>query len=116
MIPTGGSRLLAAINRPNVAYILMLLGIYGSFLNFGIPVMYCQALSAASACCSRLRVPGVAHQLCGLGAHPARHAFMVAEAFLPSFGALWHRRRGWFVVGSIFSWTPTSRAIPSPGR
>ena len=100
--PDWRSRLLAAITDPNVAYILMLLGIYGLFFELWNPGYV---------------LPGVVGGIClllalyafqvlpisyaGLGLILLGIAFMVAEAFLPSFGALGIGGVVAFVVGSI---------------
>jgi membrane-bound serine protease (ClpP class) len=100
--PDWRSRLLAVITDPNVAYILMLLGIYGLFFELWNPGYV---------------LPGVIGGIClllalyafqvlpisyaGLGLILLGISFMVAEAFLPSFGALGIGGVTAFVVGSI---------------
>jgi membrane-bound serine protease (ClpP class) len=100
--PDWRSRLLAAITDPNVAYILMLLGIYGLFFELWNPGYV---------------LPGVIGGIClllalyafqvlpisyaGLGLILLGIAFMISEAFLPSFGALGIGGVVAFVVGSI---------------
>ncbi|HSW53382.1 MAG TPA: nodulation protein NfeD [Sulfuricaulis sp.] len=100
--PDWRNRLLATISDPNVAYILMLLGIYGIFFELWNPGYV---------------IPGVVGGIClllalyafqvlpinfaGLGLILLGIAFMVAEAFMPSFGALGIGGVIAFVVGSI---------------
>ncbi|MEK7206654.1 MAG: nodulation protein NfeD, partial [Pseudomonadota bacterium] len=100
--PDWRSRLLSVITDPNVAYILMLLGIYGLFFELWNPGYV---------------LPGVIGGIClllalyafqvlpinyaGLGLILLGMAFMVAEAFVPSFGALGIGGVIAFVVGSI---------------
>jgi len=100
--PDWRNRLLATIADPNVAYILMLLGIYGIFFELWNPGYV---------------LPGVVGGIClllalyafqvlpisfaGLGLIVLGIAFMVAEAFIPSFGALGIGGVIAFVVGSI---------------
>jgi membrane-bound serine protease (ClpP class) len=100
--PDWRNRLLAVIADPNVAYILMLLGIYGLFFELWNPGFV---------------LPGVVGGIClllalyafqvlpisfaGLGLILLGIVFMVAEAFLPSFGALGIGGVVAFVVGSI---------------
>lgn len=95
-------KLLAAITDPNVAYILMMLGVYGLFFELWNPGYV---------------LPGVIGGIClllalyafqvlpvnyaGLGLILLGIAFMVAEAFMPSFGALGVGGVIAFVVGSI---------------
>ncbi|MEO5764521.1 MAG: nodulation protein NfeD [Casimicrobiaceae bacterium] len=87
--PDWHDRVLALITDPNVALILMMLGIYGLLFEFGHP---------------GLVFPGVVGALCLLLALYALHllpvdyaglaliaigiAFIVAEAFVPSYGSL----------------------------
>ncbi len=100
--PDWRTRLLGTITDPNVAYILMLVGIYGLILEFYHP---------------GAMLPGVAGAIClllalfafqvlpinyaGLGLILLGVAMMVAEAFVPSFGALGIGGVVAFVVGSI---------------
>jgi len=100
--PDWRSKLLSVIADPNVAYILMLLGIYGLFFELWNPGFV---------------LPGVIGGIClllalyafqvlpisyaGLGLILLGIAFMVAEAFMPSFGTLGIGGVVAFVVGSI---------------
>jgi membrane-bound serine protease (ClpP class) len=96
------NQLLAVIADPNVAYILMLLGIYGLFFELWNPGYI---------------VPGVIGGIClllalyafqvlpisyaGLGLLLLGAALMVAEAFAPGFGVLGLGGLAAFVIGSI---------------
>nr|WP_232024002.1 nodulation protein NfeD [Sulfurivermis fontis] len=100
--PDWRNQLLAAITNPNIAYILMLIGIYGLIFEFANPGAI---------------VPGVAGAICllvalfafqvlpvnyaGLALILLGVALMVAEAFVPSFGALGLGGVAAFVIGSI---------------
>jgi len=100
--PNWRTKLLSIITNPNVAYILMLLGIYGIILEFSNPGSF---------------VPGIAGAICLLLALFALHLLpinyagaaliilgillMLAEAFAPSFGALGIGGIIAFVFGSI---------------
>ncbi len=100
--PDWRNRLLSVIADPNIAYILMLLGIYGLFFELWNPGYV---------------LPGVIGGIClllalyafqmlpvsyaGLGLILLGIAFMVGEAFMPSFGALGIGGLVAFVVGSI---------------
>ena len=100
--PDWRNKLLAVITDPNVAYILMMLGIYGIFFELWNPGYV---------------IPGVVGGIClllalyafqvlpvnyaGLGLILLGMAFIVAEVFMPSFGALGIGGVIAFVVGSI---------------
>ncbi|MEQ8195438.1 MAG: nodulation protein NfeD [Rhodospirillales bacterium] len=100
--PDWRTKLLATITSPNVAYILLLIGIYGlifEFLNPGAIVPgVIGAISLLVALYGLQTLPvnyaGVALILLGI-------AFMVAEAFVPAFGALGIGGVAAFVAGSI---------------
>ena len=100
--PDWRTRLLGIISNPNVAYILMLIGIYGLIYEFSNPGSVLPgtvgAVSLVLALYAFQLLPvnyaGVALMLLGL-------ALMVAEAFIPSFGALGIGGVAAFVVGSL---------------
>jgi membrane-bound serine protease (ClpP class) len=100
--PDWRARLLALITNPNVAYILMLIGIYGIILEFYNPGMVFPGVTGAISLLLALyafqvlpvNYAGLA--LIGLGL-----ALMVGEMFLPAFGALGIGGVVAFVVGSI---------------
>lgn len=87
--PDWRTQLLAIVTNPSVAYVLMLIGIYGLFFEFANPGFVFPGV--AGAIC--LLVAMYAFQLlpvsyAGLALILLGIAFIVAEAFLPSFGAL----------------------------
>jgi len=96
------NRLLAVITNPNVAYILMLLGIYGLFFEFvnpgfvlpGVTGAICLLLALYALQVLPVNYAGLALILLGI-------MFMVAEAFAPSFGALGIGGFTAFVFGSV---------------
>lgn len=100
--PNWQIELLAIISDPNIAYILMLVGIYGLVYEFSNPGAILPgtvgAVSLLLALYAFQLIPvnfaGVALLLLGLG-------LMVAEAFVPSFGALGIGGIAAFVVGSL---------------
>lgn len=100
--PDWRTRLLAILADPSVAYVLLLIGIYGLFFEFsnpgyGVPGVV-GAISLLLALFAFQMLPvnyaGLALILLGI-------AFMVAEAFLPSFGALGIGGVIAFVIGSV---------------
>jgi membrane-bound serine protease (ClpP class) len=100
--PDWRSELLAIISNPNVAYILMLVGIYGLIYEFANPGAILPGTTGAISLLLALyafhvlpvNYAGVALILLGL-------ALMVAEAFVPSFGALGVGGVVAFVFGSL---------------
>jgi membrane-bound serine protease (ClpP class) len=100
--PDWHSRLLSIVSNPNIAYILMLVGIYGLVYEFSNPGAVVPgtvgAVSLVLALYAFQLLPinyaGVALMVLGL-------ALMVAEAFAPSFGALGIGGVVAFVVGSL---------------
>ena len=87
--PDWRTRFLAVITDPSVAYILLMVGFYGLFFEFANPGFVVPGV--AGAVC--LIISLYAFQLlpvnyAGLALIVLGMAFMVAEAFLPSFGAL----------------------------
>jgi membrane-bound serine protease (ClpP class) len=87
--PNWRTRLLAVITDPNIALVLMLIGIYGIIFEFMNPGMVAPGVIGAIALLLGLfalntlpiSYAGVALVLLGIG-------FLIAEAFVPSFGAL----------------------------
>lgn len=83
------NRLLAVITNPNIALILMLVGIYGLLFEFsnpgligpGVAGVICLTLGLYALNLLPIDYTGLALILLGL-------AFLIAEAFMPSFGVL----------------------------
>jgi len=100
--PDWRNRLLSVITNPNVAYILMLLGIYGLFFELYNPGSVLPGVIGGISLLLALfafqvlpvNYAGIALILLGI-------AFMVSEAFIPSFGALGIGGLIAFVIGSI---------------
>ncbi|MCJ1886797.1 nodulation protein NfeD [Pseudomonas sp. LA21] len=96
------TRLLAVITDPSVALILMMIGIYGLIFEFANPGMtlpgvlgaICLLLGLYALQMLPVSYAGMALILLGL-------AFMVGEAFMPSFGALGLGGIAAFVVGAL---------------
>ncbi|CEO39067.1 NfeD family protein [Photobacterium kishitanii] len=95
-------KLLSVLTNPNVAYILMLLGMYGLLLEFYSPGVglagvlggICLVLAMYSLQMLPISYAGLALLVLGI-------MLMVAEAFSPSFGVLGLGGIVAFVVGSI---------------
>lgn len=102
LLPDWRSRLLSVITNPNVAYILMIIGVYGLLLEFYNPGSILPgtigAISLLLALYAFQLLPinyaGMALILLGI-------ALMIGEAFEPSFGVLGIGGVIAFVIGSI---------------
>ena len=100
--PDWRNRLLAVITNPNVAYILMMIGMYGLFFEFvnpgfvlpGVTGAICLLLALYALQILPVNYAGLALILLGV-------MFMVAEAFAPSFGVLGIGGFIAFVIGSV---------------
>lgn len=100
--PDWRSRLLAVITDPTIAYVLMLLGIYGLIYEFANPGMLlpgvvgaiCLLLALFAFQTLPINYAGLALIVLGM-------AFMIGEVLLPSFGALGIGGVLAFVFGSI---------------
>jgi membrane-bound serine protease (ClpP class) len=102
IVPDWRTKFLAVITNPNVAYILMLIGIYGLLFEFYSPGMVapgviggiCLLLALYALHVLPIDYTGLALTLLGL-------ALMLSELFLPSFGVLGLGGLVAFVIGSI---------------
>ena len=100
--PDWRTKILTVITDPNVAYILMLLGIYGliyelanpGFILPGIVGTICLLLALYTFQILPINYAGLALIILGV-------TFLIAEAFVPSFGALGIGGIVAFVVGSV---------------
>lgn len=101
--PDWRNRILALLSNPQLALVLMMIGIYGLFFEFtspgfgvpGVAGLICLTLALYAFHLLPVNWAGVA--LVALGA-----VLMLAEAFLPSFGALGVGGIVAFVVGGLF--------------
>lgn len=100
--PDWRSKLLGIITNPNVAYILMLIGIYGLILEFyspglvgpGVIGAICLVLAFYAFHILPINYAGAALIILGM-------ALMIAEAFAPSFGILGLGGAAAFAFGSV---------------
>ncbi len=102
LAPDWRTELLGIITNPNVAYLLMLVGIYGIIFEFYNPGLYLPGVAGAISLLLALysfqvlpvSYAGIALIVLGLG-------MMIAETVIPSFGALGIGGITAFVVGSV---------------
>jgi len=115
--PDWRNRLLAVITDPNVAYILMLIGIYGLFFEFANPGYVLPGVAGAISLVLALYAFQILPvNYAGLALVALGIIFMLAEAFIPSFGALGFGGVIGFVIGSIilFDQEATGYAVSLP--
>lgn len=100
--PDWRSRFLALITDPSIAYILLLLGVYGLLFEFynpgfllpGVAGAICLLIALYALQLLPVNFAGVALVLLGI-------AFMVAEVFVPAYGSLGIGGIVAFVIGSV---------------
>ncbi len=96
------SEFLAVITNPNIAYMLMLVGIYGLFIEFSNPGLGVPGVvGAVSLMLALYAFQVLPVSYAGLGLMILGIALMTAEAFAPSFGIFGLGGILSFVVGSI---------------
>lgn len=113
--PTWRNKILNIITDPSVAYILMMIGVYGLFFEFMNPgyvapgVIGAIALFLALYAFQLLPINYAGFLLIVLGI-----IFMVAEIFFPSFGALGFGGIISFVIGSFLLFDTTAPGFTLP--
>ncbi|MFN2381026.1 MAG: nodulation protein NfeD [Guyparkeria sp.] len=113
--PDWRAKLLAVITNPNVAYILLLVGIYGIIFELANPGAIVPGTIGSIALILAffalqvmpLNYAGLALILLGI-------IFMIAEAFVPSFGALGIGGLAAFTAGSIMLWDDPNLNVALP--
>lgn len=89
IMPSWRTRLLGTITNPNVAYLLLLIGLYGLLLEFISPGATIPGVTGAIALLVALYALNLLPvSYAGAGLLLLGIALMVAEAFLPSFGVI----------------------------
>ncbi|RXZ66594.1 NfeD family protein [Pelagerythrobacter rhizovicinus] len=87
--PTWRTELLAAITDPNIALILMMIGVYGLMFEFMNPgALYPGTIGAICLLVGLYALAALPVNYAGIALILLGIAFMTAEAFAPSFGAL----------------------------
>jgi membrane-bound serine protease (ClpP class) len=99
--PDWRTRFLGAITNPNVALILMMIGIYGLMFEFMHPgAIYPGTIGAISLLVALYALAALPVNFAGLALIALGLALMVAEAFTPSLGALGIGGAVAFVLGA----------------
>ncbi len=102
LAPDWRHRLLSVLTNPNVAYILMLVGIYGLILEFSNPgAIFPGTIGAICLLLALYAFQLLPISYAGLGLILLGVALMIGEAFEPSFGVLGLGGIVAFVFGSI---------------
>jgi membrane-bound serine protease (ClpP class) len=100
--PDWRSRLLTVIADPSIAYLLMLAGLFGIFFEFSNPGFVLPGvIGAISLLLALFAFQVLPINYAGLGLIILGIAFMTAEAFMPTFGALGIGGVIAFVMGSV---------------
>ncbi len=105
--PNWRNRILSIITDPNVAYVLMLLGIYGLFFELANPGFVLPGvIGGISLLLALFAFQVLPVSFTGLALIALGITFMVAEVFVPSFGALGLGGVVAFIAGSIMLMEP----------
>ena len=100
LAPDWRTRLLGVITNPNVALILMMIGIYGLLFEFMSPgSMYPGTIGAICLLLGLYALAALPLNYAGAGLALLGMALLVAEAFMPSFGVLGIGGLAAFVIG-----------------
>ena len=110
--PDWRTRLLGAISDPNIAFILVLIGIYGILFEFlnpgglvaGVVGAVCLLLGLAALATLPVQFAAVGLVILGI-------ALMIAEAFAPGFGILGIGGLIAFIAGSLYLFDPAAADI-----
>jgi membrane-bound serine protease (ClpP class) len=99
--PDWRARLLAVITNPNIAYILLLAGIYGIFFEFYNPNVFSGVIGAICLVLALYALHVLPVNYAGLALIILGVVFMIAEVMMPSFGALGFGGIVALVIGSV---------------
>ena len=115
MDPDWRTRLLSVITNPNIAFILMLVGIYGIIFELANPgAVYPGVIGSIALILAFFALQVMPVNFAGLALMLLGMIFMVAEAFVPSFGALGIGGIVAFTVGSIILWDDPNLNVALP--
>jgi membrane-bound serine protease (ClpP class) len=101
--PTWRNKFLNIITNPNIAYLLLLAGIYGLLFEFWSPgAIFPGVIGGISLLIGLYALNLMPVNYAGVGLLLLGMALMTAEAFIPSFGVLGLGGIAAFVIGSLF--------------
>jgi membrane-bound serine protease (ClpP class) len=113
--PDWRTRLLAVISNPNIAYFLLLLGFYGIIFEFANPgSLFPGVIGATCLLLALFAFQILSVNYAGLGLILLGLAFIVAEAFVPSFGILGIGGLIAFVAGSVILMDGSGQSVSLP--
>lgn len=102
MAPDWRSRFLAVITNPNVAYLLLIIGVYGLIFEFYSPGLVGPGvIGVISLLLGLYALHLLPVSFAGLGLTLFGIALMIAESFVPAFGVLGIGGIAAFVIGSV---------------
>lgn len=100
--PGWADEILAVITHPNVAYVLLLVGVYGLIFELANPgAIVPGVIGATSLLLALFAIQILPVNYAGLALIALGIAFMIGEALVPSFGALGIGGLGAFGLGSV---------------
>ncbi|MBI1206700.1 MAG: nodulation protein NfeD [Azospirillum sp.] len=100
-LPDWRISLLSLLTDPDVAFILMLVGVYGLIFELANPGLIAPGvIGAISLLCAFYALSVLPVSFAGMGLVALGLGFMIAEAFVPSFGVLGLGGIGAFVLGA----------------
>jgi membrane-bound serine protease (ClpP class) len=103
------------ITDPNIAYFLLLIGFYGIIFEFSNPgALFPGVIGATSLLLALFAFQILSVNYAGLALILLGLAFIVAEAFVPSFGVLGIGGLVAFVAGSVILMDGTNQAVSLP--
>ncbi|WP_439102931.1 NfeD family protein [Congregibacter sp.] len=113
--PDWRTRLLSVITDPNIAYFLLLLGFYGIFFELANPgSLFPGVIGATCLLLALFAFQILSVNYAGLALIFLGIAFIIAEAFIPSFGVLGIGGIIAFVAGSVILMDGTNQAVSLP--
>lgn len=106
--PSWQSRLISIFTDPNIAFILLLIGVYGIMFEFWSPGLAGPGIvGAISLLIALMGLSALPVSFAGAGLLLLGIAFLAAEAFAPGFGILGLGGIIAFVLGSLFLFDPS---------